>query len=319
MELIKINWNILGSMRRLSLNYRILTAVFFLSRFSLAQESTSIPEHRLMPRFPDSEVTALEFVEDTNYRLILSSLQRTRGLVSSENSEMLRGDITKIIYEVAQEFTGQDVFEYFNNKADERNYRNLFSCIGRECGSSNYWANDVFGNRVLYGPERNQYYSVFDTAAEGRKDFIAMYIITRGNRRVYAYFEFIEPDGAQSRIDIFDSDAMLTELQAERSVVLKNIEFENDLSLTSDSDISFLVSLLEKNPSLKFYLVAHLYEGDGESEELIIRSRQRANALRQLLLERGIDREQIQAYGVGPFAPYCGAERCADRVELVMQ
>ena len=123
---MEINWSILKSMRSLSLSYRILIAVFFITRFSLAQESTSIPEHRLMPRFPDSEVTALEFVEDTNYRLILSSLQRARGLVSSENSEMLRGDITKIIYEIAPEFTGQDVFEYFNNEAEEKITGNYF-------------------------------------------------------------------------------------------------------------------------------------------------------------------------------------------------
>ena len=316
---MEINWNILRSMRSLFFNHRIFAGVFFLVRFSIAQESLSIPEHRLMSRFPDSEMTSLEFVEDTNYRLILSSLQRARGLVSSENSEMLRGDITKIIYEVAPEFTGEDVFEYFNNEAAQRNYRNLFSCSGRECGSSNYWANDVFGNRVLYGPERNQYYSVFNATTEGREDFIAMYIITRGNRRVYVYFEFIEPGGTQSRIDIFDSDRLLSELQAERSVVLKNIEFENDLSLTRDSDISYLISLLEKNPSLKFYLVAHLYQEEGKSEELVTRSDQRANVLRQVLLGRGIDREQIQAYGVGPFAPNCGDERCTDRVELVMQ
>tara|TARA_Y100000766_G_C18747460_1_gene526729 strand:- start:24 stop:722 length:699 start_codon:yes stop_codon:yes gene_type:complete len=232
---------------------------------------------------------------------------------------MLRGDITKIIYEIAPEFTGQDVFDYFINEATERHYKNLFSCSGRECGSSNYWANDVFGNRVLYGPERNQYYSVFETASDGREDFIAMYIITRGNRRVYAYFEFIEPGGAQSRIDIFDSDRLLSELQAEQSVVLQNIEFENDLSLTRDSDISYLISLLKKNPSLKFYLVAHLYQEGVESEELIARSHQRANILRQELVVGGIAREQIKAHGVGPFAPNCGAERCTDRVELVMQ
>ena len=306
-------------MRSMFLNYSILAGACFLVRVSLAQESVSIPEHRLMPRFPDSEMTSLEFVEDTNYRLILSSLQRTRGLVSSENSEMLRGDITKIIYEVASEFSGQDVFEYFKKEASERNYKSLFSCSGRECGSSNYWANDIFGNRVLYGPERNQYYSVFDAATEGREDFVAMYIITRGNRRVYVYFEFIEPGGTQSRIDIFDSDRLLSELQAERSVVLKNIEFENDLSLTRDSDISYLISLLEKNPSLKFYLVAHLYQEGVKSDELIARSHQRANVLLQLLLGNGIDREQIEAHGAGPFAPNCGAERCTDRVELVMQ
>ena len=172
---------------------------------------------------------------------------------------------------------------------------------------------------MLYGPERNQYYSVFDAATEGREDFVAMYIITRGNRRVYVYFEFIEPGGTQSRIDIFDSGRLLSELQAERSVVLKNIEFENDLSLTRDSDISYLISFLEKNPSLKFYLVAHLYQEGVKSDELLARSRQRASILREVLLGMGIDREQIEAYGVGPFAPNCGAGRCVDRVELVMQ
>ena len=301
--------------------YKFIINFFLLAEISLlmAQEPVSNLEHPLMSRFPDSEMIDLEFVEDTNYRMVLSSLQRTRGLVSSENSEMLRGDVTKIIYEIAPEFSGQDVFEYFQKEVGEREYQTLFSCIGRECGSSNYWANDVFGNRVLYGPERNQYYSVIGSGAEENKDFIVMYIITRGNRRVYAYFEFIEPGGAEARIDVLDSETLLYELQESRSIVLKNIAFEDDLSLTYDSDVSYLVSLLKENPSLQVYLVSHLYQDGATSEELVTRSQQRAEVLRQVLLGRGIDREQVQAYGVGPFSPFCKLERCADRVELVLQ
>ena len=308
-------------MRNMFLNYKFLANVFFLAgvSFSVGQESGSNLEHPLMPRFPDSEMIDLEFVEDINYRLVLSSLQRTRGLVSSEYSEMLRGDVTKIIYEIAPQFSGQDVFEYFQKEVGEREYQILFSCVGRECGSSNYWANDVFGNRVLYGPERNQYYSVIGSGTEENEDFIVMYIITRGNRRVYAYFEFIEPGGAEARIDILDSETLLYELQEDRSIVLMNIAFENDLSLTRDSNVSYLVSLLKENPNLQVYLVSHLYQEDATSEELIARSQQRANVLRQVLLGRGIDREQVQAYGVGPFAPFCSMERCADRIELVLR
>ena len=308
-------------MREVFHSYKVLFKVYALAGVSIlmAQELGSNLEHPLISRFPDSEMIDLEFIEDTNYRMVLSSLQRTRGLVSSENSEMLRGDVTKIIYEIAPEFSGQDVFEYFQKEVGEREYQTLFSCIGRECGSSNYWANDVFGNRVLYGPERNQYYSVIGSGAEENEDFIVIYIITRGNRRVYAYFEFIEPGGAEARMDVLDSDTLLSELQEDRSIVLRNIAFEDDLSLTRDSNVSYLVSLLKENPSLQVYLVSHLYQEGAASEELVTRSQQRANVLRQVLLGRGIDREQVQAYGVGPYTPFCGAARCADRIELVIQ
>ena len=67
-------------------------------------------------------IASVEFDEDINYRLVLSSLQRTRGLVSSEISERLRGDVTKIVYEVSEEFNGQDVYDFFREQLQERNY-----------------------------------------------------------------------------------------------------------------------------------------------------------------------------------------------------
>ena len=63
----------------------------------LAGVSANYNDHPLFDRFPDSEIISVEFDEDVNYRLVLSSLQRTRGLVTPESSERLRGDVTKII------------------------------------------------------------------------------------------------------------------------------------------------------------------------------------------------------------------------------
>ncbi|NKB31857.1 MAG: DUF4892 domain-containing protein [Pseudomonadales bacterium] len=292
--------------------------LLFLSS-TLSAQTSNFRDHPLFPKFPDSEITEVEFEEDVNYRLVLGSLQRTRGLVSPEISERLRGDVTKIVYEVSNEFNGQDVYAYFREQIQELDYGELFTCAGRECGSSNYWANDIFRNRILYGPERNQFYIAMRAGPDVESaPHIALYIITRGNRRLYAYFEVIEIGGAQTRIDIISPTAFISSLQEQGSIVIPDIDFENDLGLTDDSDLSSTVNLLQTDPSLRIFLVAHL-SGQDDVDTLLQRSQQRANVLRQLLIGRGIDGNRIIARGVGPLAPSCNEDVCDDRVELVLQ
>jgi hypothetical protein len=284
-----------------------------------AQAANNFRDHPLLTRFPDSDIASVDFDEDVNYRLVMSSLQRTRGLVSSEISERLRGDVTKIVYEVSEEFNGQDVFDFYREQIQERDYEELFSCAGRECGSSNYWANDIFGNRILYGPERNQFYLAMRAGDSAETSpHIALYIITRGNRRLYAYLEIVEVGGAETRIDIVSPNTLLETLQDQGFIAVPDIEFQDDLALTAESNLSATVSMLQADPSTRVYLVAHL-NADGDIEGLMQRSQQRANVLRQLLIGRGVDANRIIARGVGPLAPNCGAVDCADRVELVLQ
>ena len=220
----------------------------------LAGVSVNYNDHPLFDRFPDSEIISVEFDEDVNYRLVLSGLQRTRGLVTPESSERLRGDVTKIVYEVSQEFTGEDVYNFFQQQLQERNYTDLFTCSGRGCGSSNYWANDIFGNRILYGPERNQYYLAVraDNGLE-TSPHLALYIITRGNRRIYAYLEIIEVGGAKTRIDIIETNELLAILREQGSVIAPSLNFIADNQLTIESDLAPIANMLETDTSLNIY------------------------------------------------------------------
>ena len=297
----------------------LASLLFLLISSNLIAQPSSFRDHPLFAGFPDSEIIEIEFVEDVNYRLVLSSLQRTRGLVSSEVSERMRGDVTKIVYEVSNEFSGQDVYDYFREQIERQSYTELFTCAGRECGSSNYWANDIFRNRVLYGPERNQFYLAIRGGPEAElSPHMALYIITRGNRRLYAYFEIVEIGGSETRIDIVDTTDLISTLESQSSIVVSGISFEDDLGLTDDSDLTSTVNLLQADPSLQVYLVVHL-SGDEGVDTLIQRSQQRSNVLRQLLIGRGLDGNRIIAKGVGPLAPSCNADICGDRVELVLQ
>ena len=70
----------------------------------------------------------------------------------------------------------------------------LFACEGFDCGRSNAWASQVYGQAVLYGPDRNQFYIAADR--DGR--LVSAYVIERGNRRIYAHIEVLQPEEAVS-------------------------------------------------------------------------------------------------------------------------
>ncbi|MCG8413262.1 MAG: DUF4892 domain-containing protein [Pseudomonadales bacterium] len=287
----------------------LITLGGWISSVTLAQEE----DHPLISRFPDSEVVDVEFVEDANYRLVLGTLQRTRGVVVPENSERLRGDVTKLRYEISQEFTGDDVFEFFQQQFADSGYDMLFTCSGRECGSSNYWANDIFRNRVLYGPERNQHFM----ALQAGDAHLVLYIITRGNRRTYAYLEIVEEEGAAPEISLPSSE-LLASIADTGSIAIPGLSFINDRQLEDTQVLADIASELAANTELQLYVVAHL-SGSQELEQLLNRSTARAQTVRQQLINLGVEANRLVARGLGPLAPSCAGDNCRERVELVIR
>lgn len=279
--------------------------------------SAQATDHPLISGFPDSEIISAEFESDSNYSLVLGRLQRSRGVVIPENSERLRGDVTRLIYEISLEFNGEDVQQFFQEQFAERGYEQLFNCAGRECGSSNYWANDIFRNRVLYGPERNQYFTAVRINSDiSEPSHLVLYIITRGNRRIYAYLEIVQPPGTATPVELASSE-LLVDIEQSLSVVVPGLTFTNDRQLDLAADLSGLASEIQNTPERSFYVVAHL-TGPQELEQLLNRSTIRAQTIRQQLINLGVVSSQLIARGLGPLAPSCSAGECLERVELVL-
>jgi outer membrane protein OmpA-like peptidoglycan-associated protein len=320
---------------------RLLPLVILLVGFPLVSAAQSedvvfdFTDHSLIAGFADSEIIERDLQRDINYRIVLGALERVRGEVIPENSERLRGDVTKITYDVSQEFTGEDVYGFYQEQLTAKSYELLYSCGGRECGSSNYWANDIFRNRILYGPERNQHFMAFRAnPALEESPYFSVYIITRVNRKIYAYI--VEPAGTQEpeqiavTVEIAElqipeelsgaaGSNLLQRLQKQGSVILPPISFQSNDRLAGPADVESLVSALNSDPALSIYVVAHLKQ-DGQSlQELMPRSLVRANSLRQALIAAGIDAQRIESAGVGPLAPNCASGNCEERVEIVLR
>ena len=321
---------------------RLLPLVILLVGFpsvSAAQSEVVVgfSDHTLIAGFPDSEIIERELQRDINYRIILGALERVRGEVIPEDFERLRGDVTSITYEVSQEFTGGDVYAFYQEQLTAKNHEVLYSCGGRECGSSNYWANDIFRNRILYGPERNQFFIAFRANSVLEESlYFSVYIITRVNRKIYAYIEIVEPAGTEEpeqiavtveieeleipeQLSAVIGSNFLQRLQDQGSVILPPVSFQSNDGLAGAADVESLVSALNSDQALSVYVVAHLKQ-DGQSlQELMQRSLVRANSLRQALIAAGIDAQRIEAAGVGPLAPNCANGDCAERIEIVLR
>lgn len=281
--------------------------------------SSGAVDHELIARFPGAEIVDYRTPGTTNYRLALDRMQRVNGRVSAGREERVNGTLTRITYRIPEGYSSADVFAHYSTQMLTAGPE-LYRCQGRGCGSSNFWANDVFENRILYGPDADQYYLVSTVGSDERhiSAYLALYVITRGNRSVYAHLDILEMRGLVSDVPTNSPEALALQIRQEGSVILQGIDFDAQDEMRDDGGFTVLLNTLRNAPLMQVYIVAHL-QGDGALEELLARSTQRAQNLVNRLIEAGINAPRVLAQGVGPLAPLCLQAPCSDRVEVVLR
>src|SRR5690606_8760394 len=76
----------------------------------------------------------------------------------------------------------------------------LYWCVGRECGSSSLLANAVFENATLTGSDDEQTYALMRLAEPRQDSLLALYSITRGNKRAYLHAELLTANAALAEV-----------------------------------------------------------------------------------------------------------------------
>ena len=143
----------------------------------------------------------------------------------------------------------------------------------------------------------------FFVAANGKTAFLSSQ--REGGQGGYDIYTFELPEEIRSDSANYLATVDVVELVPGDAVILQNIQFEyNSSALTEDSEsgIQMLLEFLQRNPDLKVELAGHTDNVGSDSYNLKLSS-ERAEVVRQALVDKGIDATRLTAKGYGATRP----------------
>jgi outer membrane protein OmpA-like peptidoglycan-associated protein len=278
------------------------------------------------------------------YALATGSMKKINGVIAPEFLQYVSGRLTRITYQLPRGRNSLNAFNHFQRQFDNLPHEVLYRCDGRACGESNQWANVQFGIARLYGIDREQHYSALRlTLAGAEPAYLALYTIKRGNKRIYAQIDLIEPEpdpelqsqpslrlsqgpesqrpesqGPESQLSqSLSSTALVTGLKNGARVYLLADQLADDAAAA-------LRQLLQDQPELRLILVGHSDQAVSPGQkttraEQQALSLQLAQALQQRLQAQGIEASRLHVEGVGAMAPAYDNRVPDQRVELLLR
>ncbi len=234
--------------------------------------------------FPLSRVISHLQRPDPDYRLMLGGIVKINGLIRSDREQRLQAQLTRITWQLPAGYAPEAGFGYLREQLLHKGGEVLFECAGRQCGPSNLWANDIFGQARLYGVDNSQFYAALALP----QAHLAIYAVRRGNGRVYLHLDLLEHDAPTATTL---SERLRQQGYAELS----------DWPDSTDRTVQALLDLQTTFPDRELWLVVHWR---GEDLDLTLRQSDEAvRRLIRLLRDKGGDAGRIRGQGVGALVP----------------
>ena len=234
----------------------------------------------------------------------LGRVDKTRRNVRVEHEVRAAATREWATYEMPAGTQADEVIEHYLEVLDADP---LFSCRGRDCGRSNLWANEIFKRAILYGPDRNQFYF----AGEIDQALVALYVIERGNKRVYAHVEVLRPERP---LAVERNAETLDRLAGDGMVMIEGV-IPDRLGNLDAEDVALLDSLAEGMSVFDgqtLYVVCHLY---GPEAGTLLLERSQTCALSVVERLAGEGEVALIPFGAGPLLPRVGL---GARIELIL-
>jgi len=145
----------------------------------------------VLPRFAGSKIVSFKDVAEQERIYPQGAIRRISGTLRYEREVATQGQLTAVTYELPRTHTANEVFAKARSDLQAQDAELLYWCVGRECGSSSLWANAVFNNATLTGSDDQQTYALLRLAEPRQDSLVALYSITRGNKRAYLHAELL--------------------------------------------------------------------------------------------------------------------------------
>jgi hypothetical protein len=141
--------------------------------------------------YPHAERVSFSDAQVVDHEVGLGAIKKVRGVWQFRDSERLSGRLVRYTWEIVDGFSAREVMQELVDTLQQNGTSELlFACEGRACGKSAQWANRVFRQRILYGREDLQAYSVYGVGEAGR-DRMAIYSAARTADRQYLHVDLL--------------------------------------------------------------------------------------------------------------------------------
>lgn len=269
--------------------------------------------------YPGARLVFSSREEVGDYTLALGTYRKVGGMMRVQH-QRLAGELTRKTYELPDNHSAAQGFDYFLRQLSGHSLRELYRCSGRECGQSNHWANDHFGILQLYGLDQYQYYGAFELVGRDHAGvYVTLYSVLRGNRRVFVQVEVLETGDSESYRVASTPDSLLAQLQRDGYISFLRLDYtgSGDSAQLGEQHLDALAAALRQASDLAVTVVGHNYEAV-DARQRRQRSQLVAERVRRALVARGIEEERLGAEGLGSLAP-AGRGDSRVRVDIVLQ
>lgn len=256
--------------------------------------------------------------QQQNYRLVLSGVKKVNGAWRSEVDEQLDAMVSRRTYELDKSMRLRDVRALLNRVTRfSGRLKNLFTCDGADCGSSNAWANHFFEIKQLYGTNLSQHYSVWE-ALDGQTQRIILvyYLVERGNGDIMLQEDLLKLNKIPSSNVPLAASALADQLFQARRIVAPGFRLNTDEPVLDANAMSSLANMLQINESWSVYVVGH-DAGPGSLVQQKTRALRYANMVADRLKAMGVAEDRLIVLSVGGLVPL--ASEPTARVELVLR
>ena len=255
------------------------------------------------------DVTQSSLVE--RHKIFLSRLKKISNTLSRDEYQLIEGVLQGQTYKADENASLEEVMASLN-RAVAQGYEGLFECVGRGCGSSNEWANAVFGQPKLYGPESTQFYWV--GKALQTQTYWLVYGSKRSNKAVHFRVESVVPAAPSLKSRLFAAFSELGYLRlAWSDVVGSELELAEALGLWCTQHLN------EPASGAHIRQVALAVTGGdvtlAPSAGVDETGRLASELLANMTAERGLEC-QMSTFGLGRLAPIEGVP--SERLDLIL-
>lgn len=274
---------------------------------------TSIAEELLLDALPRStSVDSYTSDEVAPYDFIAGPVERIRREIIFERVIRVDGRVRSETYEMSSSTSREDAMDWYREALVSAGGEIVFECEARDCGRAAIWGGSIFKLRVLSAFDSKQHYLTAALQTEQSTELFSIYVVERGNRKVYAHVVQVTVDG---EVDLGTNLDFSGTLARHGQVIVEGVVPDKQGKLSDDA-LNQLKELADQLLAFSesIYIVCHVY-GSRSSDRLLEQSQSCAESAAQILNDEA-DIEVIP-FGAGPLAPREGSVP-QSRVEIVV-